>query len=242
MKTRIAAGIALLAPALFAVLATAAAAAAQDGKAVPAELKKLAAEFDAAVAAGNSAYVVEPVDPAPYARRALAMAGRCSGDERVPFLEFAALHAGKDRALAESVVKALCSDHAGSPRLAEVLPKFRDVTKLVDKALATEFLAAVIAENKHAEPRAWALYLDAMRVQADKNATDDAREAARAQLAEAAKLADGTPLGDLLTPIEQRLQIGAVAPDIAGQDTDGTPFKLSDYRGKVVVLDFWGFW
>jgi len=23
---------------------------------------------------------------------------------------------------------------------------------------------------------------------------------------------------------------------------DGVPFKLSEYRGKVVVLDFWGFW
>jgi hypothetical protein len=236
MRTRIAA----LAPALLAVLA--AAAAAQDDKPGPDDLKKLAAEFDAAVAAGNSAYVVAPVDPAPYARRALAMAGRCSGDERVPFLAFAALHAGKDRAIAETVVKALRDDHAGSPRLAEVLPRFRDVTKLVDAALAREFLAAVIAQNKTAEPRAWALYLDARRVQADKGATEEAKAAAKAQIAEAAKLADGTPLGDLLTPIDQRLQVGAVAPDIAGNDTDGTPFELSDYRGKVVVLDFWGDW
>jgi hypothetical protein len=236
MRTRIAA----LAPALFAVLA--ATAAAQDDQPTPAGLKKLAADLDAAVAAGNSGYVVEPVDPAPYARRALAMAGRCSGDERVPFLAFAALHAGKDRELAETVVKALSSDHAGSPRLAEVLPRFRDLTKLVDAALARDLLAAVIAQNKNAEARAWALYLDAKRVQADKSASEEAKAAARAQIAEAAKLADGTPLGDMLTPIDQRLQVGAVAPDIAGNDTDGTPFKLSDYRGKVVVLDFWGFW
>ncbi|HEV3444883.1 MAG TPA: redoxin domain-containing protein [Gemmataceae bacterium] len=32
------------------------------------------------------------------------------------------------------------------------------------------------------------------------------------------------------------------APDIAGIDFDGKKFKLSDYRGKVVVLDFWGNW
>ena len=31
-------------------------------------------------------------------------------------------------------------------------------------------------------------------------------------------------------------------PDIRGEDMDGVPFALSDYRGKVVVLDFWGFW
>jgi cytochrome oxidase Cu insertion factor (SCO1/SenC/PrrC family) len=36
--------------------------------------------------------------------------------------------------------------------------------------------------------------------------------------------------------------IGKVAPDIEGVDVDGKKFKLSDYRGKVVVLDFWGDW
>lgn len=38
------------------------------------------------------------------------------------------------------------------------------------------------------------------------------------------------------------LAIGKVAPDIVGEDIDGQSFKLSDYRGKVVVLDFWGNW
>jgi cytochrome oxidase Cu insertion factor (SCO1/SenC/PrrC family) len=38
------------------------------------------------------------------------------------------------------------------------------------------------------------------------------------------------------------LEIGKVAPDIEGVDLDQVPFKLSDYRGKVVVLDFWGDW
>jgi predicted Zn finger-like uncharacterized protein len=37
-------------------------------------------------------------------------------------------------------------------------------------------------------------------------------------------------------------QVGQQAPEIAGEDLDGRPFKLSDYRGKVVVLDFWGNW
>jgi hypothetical protein len=40
----------------------------------------------------------------------------------------------------------------------------------------------------------------------------------------------------------RHLQIGMVAPDIEGEDIDATPFKLSDYRGKIVVLDFWGDW
>jgi len=40
----------------------------------------------------------------------------------------------------------------------------------------------------------------------------------------------------------RNLQIGMIAPDIEAADLDGVTFKLSDYRGKVVVLDFWGDW
>jgi hypothetical protein len=29
------------------------------------------------------------------------------------------------------------------------------------------------------------------------------------------------------------------APEIAGTDAHEKPFRLSDYRGKVVLLDFW---
>lgn len=46
--------------------------------------------------------------------------------------------------------------------------------------------------------------------------------------------------GDLFELRE--LAIGKVAPEIEGEDVFGEPFALSDYRGKVVVLDFWGHW
>jgi AhpC/TSA family len=35
------------------------------------------------------------------------------------------------------------------------------------------------------------------------------------------------------------LIVGKAAPDIEGEDQDAKPFKLSDYRGKVVLLYFW---
>jgi thiol-disulfide isomerase/thioredoxin len=38
------------------------------------------------------------------------------------------------------------------------------------------------------------------------------------------------------------LAIGKVAPEIEGVDIDGRPLKLSDHRGKVVVLTFWATW
>jgi hypothetical protein len=40
----------------------------------------------------------------------------------------------------------------------------------------------------------------------------------------------------------RNLSIGKEAPEIQGEDADSKKFKLSDYRGKVVLLDFWGNW
>jgi tetratricopeptide (TPR) repeat protein len=40
----------------------------------------------------------------------------------------------------------------------------------------------------------------------------------------------------------RNLAIGMPAPEISGEDIDGRPMKLSEFRGKVVVLDFWGHW
>jgi len=41
---------------------------------------------------------------------------------------------------------------------------------------------------------------------------------------------------------ESKLQIGKPVPDIVDQDLGGVEFKLSDYRGKVTMISFWGFW
>ena len=38
------------------------------------------------------------------------------------------------------------------------------------------------------------------------------------------------------------LEIGKKAPEIIGKNVDGVEMKLSDYLGKVVVIDFWGDW
>ena len=38
------------------------------------------------------------------------------------------------------------------------------------------------------------------------------------------------------------LAVGKPAPEIEGVDMDGKPLRLSDYRGKVVMLVFWGTW
>jgi hypothetical protein len=40
----------------------------------------------------------------------------------------------------------------------------------------------------------------------------------------------------------EHLQVGKPAPEIVGEDIDGNPMRLSDFRGKIVFLDFWGDW
>ena len=41
---------------------------------------------------------------------------------------------------------------------------------------------------------------------------------------------------------EKNLAVGMAVPDFTAKDIEGAEFKLSDYKGKVVLLDFWGFW
>ena len=54
---------------------------------------------------------------------------------------------------------------------------------------------------------------------------------------------NGRALADLARPeLEElrRLIIGKPAPEIEGQDLDGRTLKLSDSRGQMVMLVFWG--
>lgn len=55
----------------------------------------------------------------------------------------------------------------------------------------------------------------------------------------------GFPLGDQSSRMMfelTNLSVGSEVPDIEGKELDGQAFKLSDYRGKHVVLMFWGGW
>lgn len=57
-------------------------------------------------------------------------------------------------------------------------------------------------------------------------------------------LRDGELASRIQATIDARegLDDGDLAPEIDGVDMDGVAFKLSDYKGKIVLLDFWGDW
>ena len=46
-------------------------------------------------------------------------------------------------------------------------------------------------------------------------------------------------VGEVKVTIEKRLAVGELAPDIEGDAPDGSSARLSDYRGKYVLLDLW---
>lgn len=56
---------------------------------------------------------------------------------------------------------------------------------------------------------------------------------------------EGETLADFARPKLDALRniaVGKVAPDIEGEDIHGKPMRLSDYRGRLVVIVFWGTW
>ena len=44
------------------------------------------------------------------------------------------------------------------------------------------------------------------------------------------------------TPTTVGVAVNQIAPDLEGKDTTGQLLKLSDFRGKVVLIDFWATW
>jgi peroxiredoxin len=49
-------------------------------------------------------------------------------------------------------------------------------------------------------------------------------------------------LGKLELTVAKDIKLGASAPDFEVKTLDGQPLKLSDFRGKYVLLDFWATW
>lgn len=155
--------------------------------------------------------------------------------------------------LCERIAGGLCAEY--EPFLREVVEKnpSKEVRAQADLALAHYLsnrslkLDMVLRDPKLAREFADLYgkdYLDRLRRQDGAEATAEAE----ALLARATrdlgdlKLPDGQTVAEKAGPELfglRHLSVGNVAPDIEGQDQDGVRFKLSDYRGKVVLLDFW---
>ncbi|MEZ5387769.1 MAG: TlpA disulfide reductase family protein [Prosthecobacter sp.] len=121
---------------------------------------------------------------------------------------------------------------------------------------AEPVLQAVIEKNPHREEKASALYaLGAIHFKnfdasADRVSGEASKEKALACFQQinsdyADVVVQGFRLSDMTAKMlfeMSSLQVGCEAPEIEGRDAEGVSFKLSDYRGKHVIVIFWGGW
>ena len=152
----------------------------------------------------------------------------------------------------EPVLEILIAYHAASDAFAEGIMNL----EATPPTNLSAFLKAIIAKNKDANCLGAAHYTLGLHA---KNRAKSGDEAARAEAAEhlaivVAKYADANPDDDMdalgkraakaLAGVKNlaNLVVGKVAPEIRGKDLDGKPMKLSDFRGKVVLVDFWATW
>jgi hypothetical protein len=189
---------------------------------------------------------VSPPDRKAWAGRFLEGAKPFAGtDGAVPFLSWAVRMGQGD--VQSKAFDTLFAEHAGSAALEEFSESLAYVGRAVGEKKARWFADALIAENDNPVIKANAHYARAMMLRPGRG--EKISEADQALMdAHLAKVVEIAP--DSIVALKAaapefertRLQIGMVAPDIVGNDTSGQEFKLSDYRGKVVVLDFWGDW
>lgn len=205
------------------------------------ERQKIIQEFqDATLAFSGQAMDLvreKPEDPATLQAFALAIGLAREEDQRKEVMELLEKH------------------HTKSAGIGDMAYYFRDEA-------GAKFLRKVVDENPNRDDQAKALFALASseKDRAGADGLDDAErekavalakgdfETLRDKFADAnspyagktfAQLADDALIG--LKNITQ-LVVGKEVPDIEGEDLDGVAFKLSDYRGKVVFLDYWAHW
>lgn len=143
---------------------------------------------------------------------------------------------------AETIVEKAVDEYMGSPAL-ESLAALLGNGNLVPSAKANELRKKILAKSPHASVRAGVRFSLASPLLREKDEAKKKEGYAMMELVvkEAPESGWGKRAAGHLFE-RDRLQIGMAAPDFEAKDQDGNPLKLSDYRGKVVLLDFWGFW
>lgn len=154
-----------------------------------------------------------------------------------------------DRPLYASSLERLLADHVRSPAIASLTLDLVYGAPDWSAPQAAAALRAILAGNDSEDVQAFGMGQLALLTGLDARFGDAGREEALGWLDRIAeRYADREYLGmDAAQFVAgaryeiEHLRLGQTAPDFATVDQDGVPFQLSDYRGRVVVLDFWGF-
>lgn len=188
----------------------------------------------------------QPFDFGAYRERALKIADQ-AGPELAPEILVWVIQsdAGNTEGAAE-VLTLLTDKHVASPALGALLDLVPYMEYLVpDQEKAAAILLKIEQGTTIPALRGHAMLkrVDPLMSKADRESPEFAKMKADL-VAASAEIddADFTDAVDTFLRVIESYGVGCIAPDIAGIDLDGVEFKLSDYRGKVVFLDFWGDW
>jgi len=141
------------------------------------------------------------------------------------------------------LAKDLLKRHPASPQLGSLI-EYKYVFK---KEQRTELFNELIEVSPHRSVQA-AAHFGLARSSPARNADGEPNPHYKTLLTEYAdepwRLSTfGTIANAYLNPHPtEALTVGKTAPEIVGVSHEGKPMHLSDYRGKVVLLDFWGHW
>ncbi len=180
--------------------------------------------------------------------RFVAGAEQHAGTEAaVPFLTWIVLHGVPDVRAVDNALATISEEHTKSPDVGPVVERVPHLASLLGRESAMRTLGRFAEGAAHPEIQARVLFERGRMVlgQPADAVSADQRDQALEDIAQAKKLTkDKTLRAEMraFDTTERGFGTGDVAPEIAGLDINGVPFRLSDYRGKVVVLDFWGDW
>jgi len=167
-------------------------------------------------------------------------------DGAIPFLAWLTQNAPNEGAesAARIALETLFDVHVDSKAMASFASSLSRLGFLEEDEMMS-YVEQLITNNRHPEVQANAMFSRAVLRKGYGDPPADKRQTILADFKKAAEISpDPTTAARAKRYIFEleNLQVGMKAPDIEGKDLDGVPFKLSDYKGKVVVLDFWGDW
>ena len=154
-------------------------------------------------------------------------------------------NAGSDSGAQKRAFDAIAGEYVQSPALEGFVRNLGWMGDELGKETCDALLEKVLAQSPHDRVRAAVLLTQAGGALNDNRASAADKQAARAKLERVQKEFGTTTYAAEAAGMifeADHLQIGMEAPDFEAVDQDGKPWKLSDYRGKVVVVDFWGYW
>ncbi len=152
---------------------------------------------------------------------------------------------GRDKEGVAVACNTLAKYHFKSQRIVDALMAISHTGRLLGSQETERMLRSIEEQNPDPDVKARAILARVTRML--QNATVDGTEyaGAKAEALRAAKIAKDPDIKRTVKSAiagREQLIAGKVAADIVGIDMDGNPLKLSDYKGKIIMLDFWGDW